>query len=292
MQSAQQKKIIAQLLFYIVFFGAINVYSSDVNISRLCIPQNSDTTCQTEKHHIQFENKFYAPVVVVIRYKDLQSEWKLGSWIVDGNKKIILSSNGQKNETTSQTFYYYAYTTDHNYFWKGEHDIKTGGGSTYPMRKNNFSINFCENIYTFSISCENVSTELPHTEQQAVLAARAYTLGGGGNTVSREILLINNCPFPMSTILAYHNLQGEPVLDDEFIGVGEGNLFVDFNGSTILTSSNTIHYYSYNIENNYELAGNFHIPIRGGDYYPMIRHEFQNNGPDPLEPYVLELWCQ
>ena len=87
-------------------------------------PYNSSST--GNQFSFRFENKCAHPLMLVIRYQDVDGAWRMeGEWDIDpGEATYLLDRDGARLLTTSAVWYYYAWTTDDsNFEWSGDHQF-------------------------------------------------------------------------------------------------------------------------------------------------------------------------
>lgn len=104
---------------------------------------------------LYFKNNCSEPLELLVRYKQLDGDWKTGGWWTFGPGKgaFLASSGTTRIRVTDDTVYYYARIPNTTYSWSGNED-KQFNGNTYPMKKKHLSVDSSGNR-ALSLNCSN-----------------------------------------------------------------------------------------------------------------------------------------
>lgn len=103
-----------------------------------------------EHYKLKIHNSCSRPIKVLLRYQDLDGEWKTKDW-----KKVNSGNTAYIENTRNEVFYYYAMSTDGKLYWTGEDNYKYYEGKRYGFKKSYINRDHYGS-WTKELSCNNV----------------------------------------------------------------------------------------------------------------------------------------
>ena len=240
-------------------------------------------------HPIFIKNNCDRPIKLAIRYKTMLGNWtNEGWWNFEPHEQNFLLLNKEQVQTDSRIFYFYAETMDGIYKWSGNETLKLKNGESLRMKKSNFKIGSCGNIFELGINCED---ECVTSVSEISLASTMTVLNDGTYIFSTED---KAPPFLYRSLFVDRTLSGNAEFGVAVEGVHSTWLLTNQGDSLVtLQDIDQNKFKNWYLDVN-EITGNAFVTpeITDGAFWLLSRDgnglTFQNMGDSKFKSYYLD----